>query len=472
MRTPKRTELKAERYWTSGVATVLLAMSVGVAGANIVMSRVATIQEWFSGTFPIGDANRNLHPEIYGTAGRYHDSLAIYENQEGNSYREIKTGLRIIQVRDFGYGDGDSLGELINSNNVIYRSLMPDTFPTESVYTFNPPWGTIFAKFTDLDRDGRCEVAFGSNGIGGGDGIILYENRGTGQWTQVPFPLSRAEGQFAFADFDQDGHTEIASGSFEGYLYIFKCTGNDQYALVCSTSLAPDIESYCCSAADNLEGDGVPRFIMLSLDTRNWMCNVRVYEAGTESLYQCIWSTQIPLGDEWYWSIGTGDANGDGKDEFAITNGAGVFLFENTGKHQYQQAWQYGPGGGWVRFFDLNDDHRSELIISPDSTYIFEDTSGLGAAETFKPPRVRSIAVEPTVSRRGWPAIFTGIPDGATVEVHNLAGRLVRTQLLKSGPSWTWNLRDQHGDLVPAGTYFAVIRSKEKTTSLKLCVVK
>jgi hypothetical protein len=38
--------------------------------------------------------------------------------------------------------------------------------------------------------------------------------------------------------------------------------------------------------------------------------------------------------------------------------------------------------------------------------------------------------------------------------------------------AWTWNLRDQHGDLVSAGTYFAVIRSKGKATSLKLCVVK
>jgi hypothetical protein len=85
---------------------------------------------------------------------------------------------------------------------------------------------------------------------------------------------------------------------------------------------------------------------------------------------------------------------------------------------------------------------------------------------------VRSIAVEPTVSRRDWPAIFTGLPDGATVEVHSMAGRLVRVHSLKVGPSWTWDLRDQAGNLVPAGTYFAVVRSKGRSTSLKLCLVK
>ena len=113
------------------------------------------------------------------------------------------------------------------------------------------------------------------------------------------------------------------------------------------------------------------------------------------------------------------------------------------------------------------------MIISAESTSIWEDTSGLAGATIPKPPPwARSIAVEPTVSRRGWPAIFTGIPDGATVEVHNLAGRLVRTQPQLRQPSWTWDLSDQAGNLVPAGTYFAVIRSKEKATSLKLCIVK
>jgi hypothetical protein len=470
MRIARRMKHRTARHWGSGVTTGLLALTVGVASANIVMTRVAAFWEEFAGTFPCGDANGNLLPEIYGTSDHNHDSLVIYENQGGNSYREIKTGVRIRWVRDFGYGDGEGLAELINAVT-IYRALNPDTFPTESVYTFNPPCGAIFTKFTDLDRDGRCEVAFGSNGVNG-SGINLYENRGMDQWVHVPFPWSNAEGQFAFADFDQDGHTEIASGDCDGNLYVFKCTGDDQYARVCSTSLSPDIESYCCTAANNLEGDSVPRFIILSLNDSS-MCNVRVYEVGTESLYQCVWCTQIPRGDEWYWSIGVGDVDGDRKDEFAITTGEAVMLFKNTGRHQFSQVWQYYPGGQWVRFFDLNRDGRDELIISPDSTYIFEDTSGLGAAETPKPlPWVRSIAVEPTVSRRGWPAVFTGIPDGTTVEVHDMAGRLVRTQLLKAGPSWTWNLRDQAGNLVPAGTYFAVIRNKGKATSLKLCVVK
>jgi hypothetical protein len=460
---------EAGHYWMSVAAAVLLAVTVGIASANIAMSRVAAFWEEFAGTFPCGDANHNLLPEIYGTSDHNHDSLVIYENQGGNSYREIKTGVRIRWVRDFGYGDGESLAELINAVT-IYRALNPDTFPTESVYTFNPPCGAIFTKFTDLDRDGRCEVAFGSNGVNG-SGINLYENQGVDQWVHVPFPWSGAEGQFAFADFDQDGHTEIASGDADGDLYIFKCTGDDQYVRVCSTSLAPDVESYCCTAANDLEGDSVPRFIILSLSEGGW-CNVRVYQTGPESLYQCIWSTQIQRGDEDYWSISAGDVNGDSKDEFAITNGAEVLLFENTGKHQYQQVWQYSPGGAWAQLFDLNGDGRKELIISPDSTYIFEDTNGLGVAEFTKLPQLHTVTVQPTIARLGAPVMFSGVPPGADIEVHSLDGRLVNRAQGVRQSTWTWDLRNQSGNLVPAGTYFAVIRSKGRSTSLKLCLVK
>ena len=93
-------------------------------------------------------------------------------------------------------------------------------------------------------------------------------------------------------------------------------------------------------------------------------------------------------------------------------------------------------------------------------------------AEMAKSRLESRVSAVPTVLRLGATPLFSGIPTDAAVEIHGVDGRLVRRQPQVRQPSWTWDLRDQAGNFVPAGTYFAVIRSKGKSTSLKLCLVK
>jgi hypothetical protein len=172
--------------------------------------------------------------------------------------------------------------------------------------------------------------------------------------------------------------------------------------------------------------------------------------------------------------VAAGNVDGSGRDMFAVSTGLDVRLFKSTGIHQYAQTWQVNwPGVRWFRFFDVNKDSRDELLIScGDSTYIYEDTSGLGVAEFTKLPQLRTVAVQPTIARLGALVLFSGVPPGAAIEVLGLDGRLVKSTPEVRQSTWTWDLRDQSGNLVPAGTYFAVIRNKGKATSLKLCVVK
>jgi hypothetical protein len=68
--------------------------------------------------------------------------------------------------------------------------------------------------------------------------------------------------------------------------------------------------------------------------------------------------------------------------------------------------------------------------------------------------------------------LFSEVSPGADIKVLSLGGRQIRSQPRVRQSSWTWDLRDQTGNLVPAGTYFAVIRAKGQSTSLKLCLVK
>jgi hypothetical protein len=171
-------------------------------------------------------------------------------------------------------------------------------------------------------------------------------------------------------------------------------------------------------------------------------------------------------------AIATGDADGDGVDEFAFTAATGIKLLKCTGPGQYEEVWQLNHPSHWLRFFDINQDGRDELIVPVESTYIFEDTLGLGIADFTRFPERSPVKVAPSVARLGTSLLFSGFPAGADIEVHSLDGKLVKRTQGARQSAWTWNLRDQSGNLVPAGTYFAVVRSKGKTTSLKLCLVK
>jgi hypothetical protein len=444
--------------------------------------RVATLPGRIAEYWPCGDCNHNFRQEGYASKGSP-DTILAYECMQADSFREIHTRAIGGRVFDVGDGDRDGLGDIIcqgRESHIIddYESVAPDSFPSrlvwqESIFAHQAD----FARFTDLDRDGHPEITV----LWRDTGIAVYANHGDNNYAEVQF-LPGAEGQFAVGDFDGDSLTEIAfqAGGLVSVLEVFECDGDNHYVQVCSLAYKNyadswyEAEAYWIAAANNLEGDGRPDIISMRrrLYNETDSCCIRIFEEPVHDEFVCVCSLMREFDGNYDLAVAAGDVEGDGRNLFAFTASDGIDLMKNTSPGQYEEVWHLDKQAEWIHFFDINGDGRCELIVPADSTYIYEDTSGLGVAETFKPTGVRSIAVEPTVSRRGWPAIFTGIPDGATIEVHNLAGRLVRTQLLQSGPSWTWNLRDQHGDFVPAGTYFAVIRSREKSTSLKLCVVK
>jgi hypothetical protein len=325
-----------------------------------------------------------------------------------------------------------------------------------------------------LDRDGLPEIVCSGNH---NREFQVYENRGDNSYEDVHFPDHDVDGDFGVGDFDGDSLTELVAGDMDGNIRVFECIGDDQYAQVCSLGFGPnEVSAYHTAASRHIDMDGRPGFIS---QRRFWgpendSCRIRIFREPAHGQFVCdtVMDFEYPLMAE--RCVAAGDLDGDSVDEIAISTGYDVRLFKCVALRTWEQVWQWNHGSiPWIRFFDINQDGRNEMIISAESTYIWEDTSGLSSVGIPKPPPwVRSIAVTPTVGRRGWPAIFTGIPDETVIEVHDLAGRLVRTQALSKGPNWTWDLRDHDGKPVPAGTYFAVIRSKERLASLKLCIVK
>jgi hypothetical protein len=462
-----------------GLALACVLPAISFAGDHAELVPVAYLPGGFGGYYPCGDGNHNGREETYGTWGRSLYNLLICENVEDDSFVCTSPGFRVGWVLDFGYHEGDSLAEIICGTDMdtlrLYRAVSRDSFPIHPVWEAYTPYQIQYARFCDLDHDGHQDiVASGRSG-----GLYVYENQCADSWVEVPFPQPHPwiMGTFAVGDFDSDGYTELAGGNDRGYLLVYECLGHGQCARACSLNYYPnEICDYDHAAANDMDRNGLPELISLF---RRWnmpadSCMIRIYEEPEHNNFVCVDSLTYEYNPFVCHCVAAGDITGDGIDEFAVSTGLDVRLFQCSGLHQYTQTWQVNLGSVfWTEFFDINRDGREEVIITTsDTTFVYEDTSGLGSAVFEKLPRRRAISVQPTITRLGAPVVFSGISYDATVEIHGTDGRLVRRQPQVRQSDWTWDLRDQTGNLVPAGTYFAVIRNKGKSTSLKLCLVR
>jgi hypothetical protein len=462
---------------------ILPAFSFADGQDHAELVKVATLPRYFAGTWPCFDGNHDGRWDVFGTYGPQSQAkMLVCEDTSGNSFRIDSTGLLTGRILDVGDADGDSLCDMVGSlwenSFKVWEAVAPDSFPSRLVFVDSPPCGAEYAQFCDLDQDGDREIVISGNI---GVGVYVYENQEDNHYIEVPFPRRVTSGDvsgvFAVGDFDLDGHTELAGGETRGELLLYECTGDDQYARVCSLYYYPNgTEDYWHAAANDMDGDGLPKLISLFRrnDTQTDSCFIRIFEEPVHNQLVCVCSLTYAYDPFNAGCVAAGNVDGSGRDMFAVSTGIDVRLFTSTGIHQYAQIWQVNwPAVRWFRFFDVNKDSRDELLIScGDSTYIYEDTNGLGVTEFTRLPQLHTVTVQPTIARLGAPLKFSGISPGSDVEILSLDGRLVsRTQGVRQS-EWSWDLRNQSGNLVPAGTYFAVIRSKGKSTSLKLCLVK
>jgi len=455
----------------------------------IQMARIALLNEHLGGNYPCGDARHCGRNAVYGE--NYNitpDSVIGYEYEGNNQFqRVVAGGLSFEGVWAFGDGDGDSLMELVapgrdgGASVVILESRTDTSYPVDSVWGAcpEPASNNPYPRYMDLDRDGHQELARLVEWYG----IFLYENTGNNQYSLAAvladtYPFSGPDGDFDVGDLDRDGLMELVTGSGYYYFYVYKATGqNNQYVLACRCSTEASA-IYNVAVANDMDHNGLPEVLVIG----TWVSGGQQYlklmidEAVAGGGFHRVWELAHP---DWYqgWfgnPISVGSVDGDSAEEFAVNTGAGtIALFKCTGLHSYTQVWTFNTTGTFFRLFDINRDGRAECIFDSDSgTEIWEDTEGLGVAEFSKFPLESQVMATPSVARLGASLQFSGIPADAEVDVLALDGELVRRTQGVRQSTWTWNFRDQSGNLVPAGTYFAVIRSKGKTTSLKLCLVK
>ena len=460
--------------------------SVCPSQASIQMARVATIPGAHDGTLPCGDLFHDGHVELVASG----NGMDVIEDTGWNEYRVQHVSFPPVgHAFALGDGNGNGLSELLTAGGAgeslcIWEQVAPDSFPSHLVF-----WDTTMintccyrAEFCDLDKDRHAEILADDRRSN------FWENCGGDRYELVPFPTSNwwevGPVEASIGDFDRDSLMEMGGGGWtdwmhQGGLVFFECCGNDSYVCTCTIPQPPG-QSWdpvvWSTAAHNMEGDGLPEFVSVQYghDEQSGLILLRIVKEPVHNQFVEVCTLNFYLGPWFSPCVASGDVDGDGRDELVISTINDVRLLKCIAPGQYEQEWLLDePNVVNLRMFDLNQDGRSELVFATDSTYIYEDTNGLGTAIFEKrPPQYGAVTVQPTITGYGAPVLFSGVPPGSDIEVLSLDGRLVsRTQGVRQS-AWTWNLRDQHGDLVSAGTYFAVIRSKGKATSLKLCVVK
>ena len=435
---------------------------------------------------PVGDANHNSRLEQYlAYDDEYFDSIIGYEQVYGDSFQYFGYPVSEFALpTDFRDSGADGLAELLvttrmNEDSADFKVLESQdswSFPCTCVWHHVARTACPWAKFADLDRDGRTEILIPEKGAG----LVVFEDSGGGSYDSVgtiggPGDTGFVR-YFCFGDFSGGGHTDVACGDGANHIYVFEAKGNHQYPLVAVCTTAADTagdQVNRLAASPHISLDGKPGFVAF-VNNPN-MDRLMVYQSNGQGGYEQTWCTGE--GFNFGKCLATGDMDGDGLDEIGLGLEYWTGLYKCVGPGNYELVWSLDSGYGGCTIRDVNGDDRAELTLDatrsgPPHCSIYEDTEGLAIAEFSKFSLKSPVRISPSVARLGATLLLSGLPPGADIEVLSLDGRLVsRAQGVRQS-TWTWDLCNQPGNLVPAGTYFAVIRNKGKSTSLKLCLVK
>jgi len=379
----------------------LLTAEVPLAGQALRMRRVATLKYGLTqGRVVCGDTDHDSLGEIIMVRWPA-DHWEIWEHRPMNRYeivyadtveypypQWVTTGSFIPW--DIGDVDGDSLTDLLGylveglgggSWHYVLGTMESPTFhsyPESLTWWYGlVPYPTAdygdcyFAGDMDNDRrqDMRCP--------GNYEGLLyIFENSGNNQ-NRLAWVDSAPQGgsAAAFGDFDMDGRREwaTAGSSTWNHVYVYENLGDDSYGLSWSDtiSIPNGIDAF---SGNDLDRDGKPEFFIGFTGVRGTMADfyLFMFEANGNDSYErtLVASVTCYIGLGWVAGSRCGDLNRDSLDELVWSTGSDVFVYEATGNNQFSRVWQWhNPTPDVVRdavvaIRDLNSNGLNELVLS------------------------------------------------------------------------------------------------------------
>ncbi len=434
------------------------------------MREIARVQGFAWDRYVCGDADHDGKQEIYmmllkeGGWTNY-----ILEYTGGSQFDTFPLGYIETPVWDIGDVDQDGKTDLLTEADTtsitgflsVLESADSMSLPSVIVWQAYACCGGLDpARITDLDADGAREVTFYTESIITRE-IKVYECTGPDRYNLVCRKSHSWLTDFIQTpDLDRDGIPELLVLE-DIYGYIYEAVADDSMVVKYRFLLPSSARPHALGAAPDMDRDGRNEAIVFGIDSDDRGI-LGVLESPCNDSFELVWVTYFYPAYPGN-SIGVGDVDGDGRPEFAVTDGAGVRLFRCTGNDRYEQFWQTEWVGGEMTLYDINSDGKAELIDryrdSTQWTVIREYVSlGLGESQSAELQRVN---IYPSVVRRGETVKISGLSDIA-VSVVDASGRVIARP---EENAW-------HTTTVTPGSYFLRITKDNQSIIRKVLVLK
>ncbi|MEZ0110824.1 PKD repeat protein [Catenulispora sp. EB89] len=195
------------------------------------------------------------------------------------------------------------------------------------------------------------------------------------------------------ADFNHDGHVDLAVVDPNGNLMLYPGTGGSgTNTFGSSVLLGTGFSSWNRLMVGDVNGDGFPDLLAVNASGQLWLF------PGTGGTGTSTFGQSVLLGtgfDSSWTHLMLGDVNGDGKPDIVAVNSAGnMYLYPNTGgsgTNTFGASVLLGTGydSSWTHLMlgDVNGDGKPDIVAvnSAGSMYLYPNTGGSGT-NTFGSP--------------------------------------------------------------------------------------
>jgi hypothetical protein len=370
---------------------------------------------------------------------------------------------------------------------MIYESPDSFSYPTQEVWRDTVGQAVVTPiSVCDIDRDGIPEIVkVGANGVD----FVIYESIENNLYEIIYEDTIQGiltpTSTLAFGDFDGDSKIEFVLGNLSdgvGAAYwLYEAPADNTYDFIHLGSVPTKNIKDCFSVPD-ADGDGKMEFVVKGF----WVygtIDAFIFEAIGDNTYEIIKTFTLPGGDYYGGYSEAGDVDGDNVPEIVLEARQNVFIIKSAGNDSFY-VWDTLPGhasGSCVRIFDIDDNGLSEIIISgADETRIYEyDPGGMEETRSRKPEARYGLQVSPNPFKDKLNIRYQ-IPEKNRVnmKIYNAVGLLVKDfSLYSSGIGGqvsvkVWDGKDNSGQQVPSGIYFARLETPNKSITKKIIKLK